>query len=62
MKEVEGELKPINADEKGDVVNMLSSVYSTPIVANGVLYIGNKDHIFAIAAGKDEKPAAGGGR
>jgi hypothetical protein len=55
-------LVPINANDKGDVVNMLSSVYSTPIVANGVLYIGNKDHIFAIAAGADTKTAAGGGR
>ncbi len=61
MKELEDELVPINANEKGDVVNMLSSVYSTPIVANGVLYIGNKDHVFAIAAGADTKTAAGGG-
>ena len=28
--------------------NMGSSVYSTPIVANGVLFIANKDHLFAI--------------
>lgn len=58
-------------DEDGDIVvfnltkekhdplaeiNMGNSVYSTPIVANGVLYIANKDHVFAIAAGA--KPAA----
>jgi outer membrane protein assembly factor BamB len=62
MKEdSKGELVPINANDKGDVVNMLSSVYSTPIIANGLLYIGNKDHVFAIEAGADEKPAAGGG-
>jgi outer membrane protein assembly factor BamB len=54
-------------DEDGDIVvfevkkeahkpvaeiNMLNSVYSTPIMANGVMYIANKDHIFAI-----EEPA-----
>jgi outer membrane protein assembly factor BamB len=33
-------------------VNMGSSVYSTPIVANNVLYISNKDHLFAIEADK----------
>jgi outer membrane protein assembly factor BamB len=33
-------------------VNMLSSVYTTPVVANGVLYIANKDHLFAIEASK----------
>jgi len=31
-------------------VNMLSSVYTTPVVANETLYIANKDHLFAIAA------------
>jgi outer membrane protein assembly factor BamB len=51
-------------DEDGDIVvfnlskekhdpvaeiNMGNAVYSTPIVANGVLYIANKDHVFAIA-------------
>ncbi|MFO0872275.1 MAG: PQQ-binding-like beta-propeller repeat protein [Pirellulales bacterium] len=33
-------------------VNMLSSVYTSPVVANGVLYIANKDHLFAIAEDK----------
>jgi len=61
MKEVvvdadsgERELVPINAqqDENGNwvVPNMLNSVYSTPIVANNVLYIANKTHVFAIEA------------
>jgi outer membrane protein assembly factor BamB len=36
-------------------INMGNSVYSTPIVANNVLYIANKDHVFAIAEGA--KPA-----
>ena len=31
-------------------INMGSSIYSTPIVANGVLYISTKNQLFAIAA------------
>ncbi len=38
-------------------VNMGSSVYTTPIVANGVLYIANKDHLFAIEASAEISPA-----
>lgn len=51
MKEIDGELHPINTNEDFEVTNMGSSVYSTPIVANGVLYISDKDNLFAIAAG-----------
>ena len=40
---------PINANDDGDVTNMDNSVYSTPIVANNVLFIANKTHVFAIA-------------
>jgi len=54
-------------DEDGDVtifkhgpemeiiaeVNMGNSVYSTPVVANGVMYISNKSTLFAIAEKKD---------
>ncbi len=29
-------------------LNMGNSVYSTPIVANNILYIGNRTHLFAI--------------
>jgi hypothetical protein len=29
-------------------ISMGNSVYSTPIVANGVLYISNKNYLFAI--------------
>jgi outer membrane protein assembly factor BamB len=69
--------KVMVGDEDGDVavfnlsaekqdplveVNMLNSVYSTPIVANGVLYIANKDHLFAIAEPGAEAPKAGGGK
>ena len=52
MKKVDGELHPINADPSNnfEVINMGNSVYSTPIVANGVLYISNRTHLFAIAA------------
>lgn len=52
-------------DEDGDVVvlkvdrtmkvisetNLGAPVYSTPIVANGVMYVGSQTHLFAIAAG-----------
>jgi outer membrane protein assembly factor BamB len=36
-------------------VSMNNSVYSTPIVANGVLFIANKDYVFAIAEENAEK-------
>lgn len=45
-------------------LSMGNSVYSTPIVANGVLYITNKDRLFAIQAGAKSSPkfpAAGPG-
>jgi outer membrane protein assembly factor BamB len=69
--------KVMVGDEDGDVaifnlsaekqeplseINMLNSVYSTPIVANGTLFIANKDHIFAIAVPGAEAPKAGGGK
>ena len=41
---------------------MGNSVYSTPIVANDVLYIANKDHIFAIAPARRAEDAEGGRR
>jgi outer membrane protein assembly factor BamB len=56
--------KVFMGDEDGDVaifefgddagepiaeINMGTSVYSTPVVANGVLYISTKDRLFAIA-------------
>ena len=40
-------------------INMANSVYSTPIVANGVLYIANRTHLFAIESA-DGKTGAGG--
>ena len=38
-------------------INMGNSVYSTPIVANNVLYIANKTHLFAITPKEEEKGA-----
>ena len=45
----------LSKDEYGDPgpVNMGNSVYSTPIVADNVLYISNKTHLFAIEAADD---------
>ena len=53
MKNVDGEdvPQPINFDEdEGAVTSMGNSVYSTPIVANGVLFIANRTHLYAIEA------------
>jgi outer membrane protein assembly factor BamB len=48
----EPEMKPYYAifrrDENSEDLNMGNSVYSTPIVADNVLYIANKSHLFAI--------------
>jgi hypothetical protein len=43
-KNDKGEYKPIQE------INMLTSVYSTPVVANNVLFISTKTHLFAISA------------
>ena len=37
-------------------INMASSVYSTPIVANNTLYIARKDALYAIVEGAKSKP------
>lgn len=56
IDEDEEELQPINFDEEeGAVTSMGNSVYSTPIVANGVLYIANRTHLYAIEAEEEEK-------
>ena len=58
-------------DEDGDVVvlehskvkkvvgvyNMGSSVYSTPVPAHGVLFIANRNQLFALKEGAMTKPA-----
>lgn len=59
-------------DEDGDVVvmqagrekkvlaemNMGSSVYSTPVPANGALFMMNRNQLFALAVGSSPEPAA----
>lgn len=54
----DGDVSVFNlSSEKHDPIaeiNMGNSVYSTPIVANDVLYIANKTHVFAISAAKKE--------
>ena len=37
-------------------INMENSVYSTPVVANNVLFISNKDRLFAITPGAQSAP------
>ncbi|MFV1966071.1 MAG: PQQ-binding-like beta-propeller repeat protein [Pirellulaceae bacterium] len=54
MKNIDGELVPINADGNGEVVNMDNSVYSSPVVANNVLFIANKERLFAIETQQKE--------
>ncbi len=39
-------------------VNMGNSVYSTPIVADNVLYISNRTHLFAIESMPEEEPSS----
>src|SRR4051812_24663098 len=46
MKKAGGEMKPFYGE-----INMGNSVYSTPIVADNVLYIANRTHLFAIENG-----------
>ena len=45
MKDDDGDLVPFYGE-----LNMGNSVYSTPIVADNVLYISNRTHLFAIEA------------
>ena len=53
----DGDVTVLNADRTMKVVaesNMGSSVYSTPVPANGALFIVNRNELFAIAsAGAD---------
>jgi hypothetical protein len=37
---------------------MGSSVYSTPVPANGVLYISNRNMLYALAEGASSTPSA----
>ncbi|OHB78261.1 MAG: serine/threonine protein kinase [Planctomycetes bacterium RBG_16_64_10] len=61
MQELNGEWHPINAFRNADgnveVPNLGNSIYSTPIVADHVLYISSRTHLFAIAM-PNPKPTA----
>jgi outer membrane protein assembly factor BamB len=63
MQKLDREWHPINAflnqDGNVEVPNMGNSVYSTPIVADNVLYIASRSHLFAIAAPEAQRRAAG---
>ena len=50
----------LSADAKDPIeeINMGNSVYSTPVVANGTLFIANKTHIFAIATEGEAEASA----
>ena len=48
MKDEDGELRPHYGE-----INMLNSVYTTPVVADNVLYISNRTHLFAIEQEKE---------
>jgi outer membrane protein assembly factor BamB len=54
MKDEGGEMKPYYGE-----INMGNSVYSTPIVADNVLYIANRTHLFAIENGAKPVQANG---
>jgi outer membrane protein assembly factor BamB len=47
----EGKVKKVLAE-----MNMGSSVYSTPVPANGVLYISNRNQLYALAEMGAAKP------
>jgi outer membrane protein assembly factor BamB len=55
------ELKSEKHDPVGEI-NMGSSVYSSPIVANGALYIATKEKVFSIKPSGPMEAAAGGGK
>ncbi len=51
MRDVDGELEPFYGTR-----DMNNSIYSTPIIADNVLYISNRTHLFAIAEGATPTP------
>ena len=54
-----GDVKIFELSKKKELiaeVSMDNSVYSTPIVANNILYISNKDSLFAIKEGAKSAP------
>jgi outer membrane protein assembly factor BamB len=64
MKDDKPELFPLNAflppgadaSDQPEVTNMDSAVYTTPIVANNIIYIANRNRLYAIEEGASSKP------
>lgn len=57
----DGDIAVLKASKEKTVIgeyNMGSSVYSTPVPANGVLFIANRNQLFALKEGAMTKPAA----
>ena len=50
MKDIDGKFEPLNAEAIDEVSNMRTSIFSSPVFANGVLYVATRTHLFAIAA------------
>jgi hypothetical protein len=51
VSDEDGEITIFRLGEEPEIISEISlgnSVYSTPIVSNGVLYISNKNYLFAI--------------
>jgi hypothetical protein len=42
-------------DKKLGEIELGSAVYSSPVAANGVLYLATGKHLYAFAGGKDAK-------
>jgi outer membrane protein assembly factor BamB len=55
MRRVKGENKPLAEINTGG-----SSIYSSPVFANGVLYVATRNRLFAIAAKPTEVPTSAG--
>ena len=44
-------------EKLGEEINMGSSVYTTPVVANDTMFIANRNRIYAIKEGAKSEPA-----
>jgi hypothetical protein len=55
----DGDVTVLQAGKELKVIaesNMGSSVYSTPVPANGVLFVNNRNQLFALAEGASSPP------
>jgi hypothetical protein len=58
--DAEGKITIFKLSPEKEIVGemeMGNAVYTTPIVANNVLYVANKTHLFAISAGDGDAAA-----